>query len=130
MKEVLSYLQELIDQNVSVEDLKELLKKNTGKTQEKADQPKQEVVQSSPQQPTKKLFRIVVKSSDGDIVNIAIPLQLARYAMALKPQFITKHTEAHNIDVDTVIDMLEGNLSGDFINIESGDGDTVRIFVE
>lgn len=130
MKEVLSYLQELIDQNVSVEDLKELLKKNTGKTQEKADQPKQEVAQSSPEKVSKRLFRIVVNSSDGDIVNIAIPLQLARYVLALKPQVITKHTAAHNIDVDTIIDMLETNVTGDFINIESGDGDTVRIFVE
>ena len=136
MKDVLNYLQELMDQNVSVEELKGLLKERITKRESSASEvteeppKKQEVVQSKPSNVSKKLFRIAVKSNDGDTVNIQIPLQLARYVLAFKPKVITKHTKEHDIDFDLVLDMLEQNLTGDFVNIESSDGDTVRIFVE
>ncbi|MFU8787132.1 MAG: hypothetical protein ACNA7U_07755, partial [Candidatus Izemoplasmataceae bacterium] len=82
-------------------------------------------------QSSKKSIKIQVNSSDGDIVNIQVPVNFARLILkgGKKMNFNTKLNE-FDIDFEEVFNMIDQGELGELINIESADGDTVRIAVE
>lgn len=93
-------------------------------------EPKSEAVQLVPQQEKKNaddlVMRIVVDSSDGDKVRINLPLAVIKMGAdtgisidALK-----------GIDLQKVIELAEKGVLGKLVEVESSDGDTVKIFVE
>lgn len=77
-------------------------------------------------------FRIKVLSKDGDKVNVNIPLALAKVFVdsgADMPQIQGKDVLS-NIDFKQLFDLAEKGVIGKIIEVESGDGDNVEIWVE
>lgn len=78
-----------------------------------------------------KAIKIQVNSSDGDIVNIQVPVNFAR--LILKGKNTMKFSSKLNdfdIDFEEIFTMIDEGILGELVNIESADGDTVRIAVE
>jgi|AntRauTorcE11898_2_1112593.scaffolds.fasta_scaffold00058_48 hypothetical protein len=82
-----------------------------------------------------KMFKIRILSSDGDKVNVQIPLEFAK--MVLKSpgkKGIPKLNKLKEIDPDfdfsAIVDMIEAGTVGKLVDIQSNDGDIVEIVVE
>ncbi len=78
------------------------------------------------------LLRIVVDSADGDKVRVNLPLALVQVAMEMgmeMPQ-ISGNDALKNIDLNQIMELVRRGAVGNLVEVESADGDTVRIFVE
>ena len=78
------------------------------------------------------MLRIVVDSADGDKVRVNLPMALVQLAMEMgmeMPQ-ISGNDALKNIDLAQVMDLVRHGAMGNLIEVESADGDIVRIFVE
>ena len=78
------------------------------------------------------LLRIIVDSSDGDKVRINLPMALVQVAMETDvemPQISGKEA-LKNIDLNQIMELVRQGAIGNLVEVESVDGDTVRIFVE
>ncbi|MBD3236319.1 MAG: hypothetical protein GF330_06435 [Candidatus Eisenbacteria bacterium] len=84
-----------------------------------------------------KYLRVLVDSSDGDRVNIRVPLALVRTGIrlgAMMPEHAREKLEDRGIDLSQ-LSGLEGEellqaLRELTVDVDSSDGDTVRIFCE
>ena len=78
------------------------------------------------------MLRIVVDSSDGNKVRVNLPVALLQVALDVgmeMPQ-VSGNSAIKNIDLGQVMELIKQGVVGDLVEIESGDGDTVHIFVE
>lgn len=78
------------------------------------------------------MLRLIVDSSDGDHVKINIPMALVQVALELGlelPQ-VSGNGALKNIDLEQIVNMVRHGAMGNLLEVESGDGDIVRIFVE
>ena len=78
------------------------------------------------------LLRIIVDSSDGDKVRINLPMALVQIALDMgteMPQISGKEA-LKNIDLNQIMELVRHGAIGNLVEVESADGDTVRIFVE
>lgn len=78
------------------------------------------------------LLRIIVDSSDGDKVRINLPMALVQVALDMgteMPQISGKEA-LKNIDLNQIMELVRQGAIGNLVEVESADGDTVRIFVE
>ena len=78
------------------------------------------------------VLRVVVDSADGDKVRVNLPLALVEAAMEMgveMPQ-LTGNDALKNIDLGKIMDLVRCGLVGNLVEVDSADGDTVRIFVE
>jgi len=78
------------------------------------------------------MLRIVVDSSDGDKVRVNLPVALLQVALDVgmeMPQ-VSGNSAIKNIDLGQVMELIKQGVVGDLVEIESGDGNTVHIFVE
>ena len=78
------------------------------------------------------LLRIIVDSSDGDKVRINLPMALVQVALDMgteMPQISGKEA-LKNIDLNHIMELVRQGAIGNLVEVESADGDTVRIFVE
>ena len=78
------------------------------------------------------LLRIMVDSADGDKVRVNLPMALVQVAMDMgmeMPQLSGKET-LKNIDLNQILELVRQGAIGNLIEVESSDGDIVRIFVE
>ena len=77
-------------------------------------------------------LRIVVDSADGDKVRVNLPLALVQLAMEMgmeMPQ-VSGNNALKDIDWAQVMELVRHGVMGNLIEVESADGDIVRIFVE
>jgi len=75
-----------------------------------------------------KMLKVIVDSSDGDKVRIELPIEFAKL---LKNKKLTHIDDTDlDIDVDSLIQMINAGVVGEIVNIKSADGDEVRIIVE
>jgi hypothetical protein len=89
-------------------------------------------------QPSKRfsqMFKIQIKTNDGDKVNVQIPLEFAKIALrSQKHNILLSHTKLNDmnmdIDWDLIIKMIDEGVIGELVNIETADGDIVRIVIE
>lgn len=77
-----------------------------------------------------KSLKVYVKSDDGDVVNIQIPLNLAKMLVRSKGTSKQVNLGGCEVNVEDLIDLIESGTIGEFVNIESSDGDIVKVFVE
>jgi nitrogen regulatory protein PII len=77
-----------------------------------------------------KFIRIKVNSGDGDVVNVNIPLALARVAMRFVPKEARAELADKDINLDEVIEAIMSGAEGSIVDIKSGDGDIVQIYVD
>ena len=81
-------------------------------------------------------LHIYVESEDGDVVDMCVPLALAKFAMKSGLQIggrsIDKETRAQleEIDIDELVAAAKDGESGTLINIVSSDGDIVKIWFD
>ena len=78
------------------------------------------------------MLRIVVDSSDGDKVRVNLPMALVQLAMEMgmeMPQ-VSGNDALKGIDWAQVMDLVRHGVMGNLVEVESADGDIVRIFVE
>lgn len=88
--------------------------------------PAQEVIVNQKKAPFR-MLRIYVDSNDGDKVRIQIPIEFAKL---LKTQKFNANLRDNDIDIDALLDMINQGYTGELVNVESGDGDIVKIVVE
>jgi transcriptional regulator with XRE-family HTH domain len=78
------------------------------------------------------MLRIVVDSADGDKVCVNLPMALVQLAMEMgmeMPQ-LSGNNALKGIDLAQVMDLVRHGAMGNLVEVESADGDIVRIFVE
>ena len=78
------------------------------------------------------VLRIVVDSADGDKVRVNLPMALVQLAMEMgmeMPQ-VSGNDALKGIDWALVMDLVRHGAMGNLLEVESADGDIVRIFVE
>lgn len=78
------------------------------------------------------MFRIVVDSADGDKVRVNLPMALVQVAleMGMEMPQISGNGALKNIDLRKIMEMVSQGAVGNLVEVDSADGDTVRIFVE
>jgi hypothetical protein len=75
-----------------------------------------------------RMLRIYVDSHDGDKVRIQVPIEFAKLLKTGK--FNIDAIEDFDIDIDMLLQMINSGVIGELVNVESADGDTVKIVVE
>lgn len=79
----------------------------------------------------KLMFKIIVNSSDGDQVNINLPIAAVKiFANNSSNSIINGNKALEGIDFKQLLDLVEQGIIGEIVNINSSDGDKVRIVVE
>lgn len=78
------------------------------------------------------MLRIVVDSSDGDKVKVNIPMGMIQIAVdaGMEMPQITGNAALQKIDWNQILDLVRHGVMGNLVEVDSSDGDTVRIFVE
>ena len=78
------------------------------------------------------MLRITVDSADGDRVRVNVPMALVEVAMEIgmeMPQ-INGTNALKGVDLNKVLRLVREGLVGNLVEVDSADGDKVRIFVE
>ena len=78
------------------------------------------------------LLRITVDSAQGDKVRVNLPMALMEIAMEIgmeMPQ-INGNEALKGIDMKKVLEMVRLGFVGNLVEVDSADGDRIRIFVE
>ena len=83
------------------------------------------------------MLRMVVDSADGDKVRMNLPIAIVEAALDMGlnsgtgGSFMVGGTDlAKNIDFSKIMELVRQGLVGNLLEVESANGDTVRIFVE
>lgn len=78
------------------------------------------------------MLRIVVDSADGDKVRVNLPLALVQIALdtGLAMPQLSGNEALKNIDLNQIMELVRQGAIGNLVEVESADGDVVRIFVE
>ncbi len=74
-----------------------------------------------------RMLKILVDSKDGDVVRVQIPIEFAKL---LKSDKFKLNLSDSDIDIDALLEMISQGVMGEIVNIESADGDNVKIIVE
>lgn len=80
----------------------------------------------------KMLLKLNVKSSDGDIVKLNLPLALVKTALDIgmqMPEF-NGNDVVKNIDFKGILMMAESGVMGRLLEVQSADGDDIEIVIE
>ena len=78
-----------------------------------------------------KTLKVFIESSDGDIVNVQVPMLFARTFLKGSRHFGKKvDLEGLDVDIEAVLDLVDSGEIGELVNIQSSDGDTVRVVIE
>ena len=78
------------------------------------------------------MLKILVESGDGDKVRLNLPMQLVQVAldMGLELPQLSGNDALKKIDLGKILELVRQGVIGDLVQVESKDGDSVRIFVE
>ena len=78
------------------------------------------------------MLRIVVDSKDGDNVRVNLPMPLVQAAidMGMETSLVSGNQSLKGIDLKQILELVHQGVIGNLVEVESSDGDTVRIFVE
>ncbi|MBS3973214.1 MAG: hypothetical protein KGZ84_09485 [Erysipelotrichia bacterium] len=80
----------------------------------------------------KKMLRVVVDSAKGDVVRINVPTSLVKAGLNLSGQLKVDGNpiDMKGVDVDMIMAAIEEGATGEIVNVESADGDVVKIFID
>lgn len=80
----------------------------------------------------KLLFKISIKSADGDEININLPLSVIKVLVEnnSNTNIISGNESLKNIDFASLLSLAEQGVIGEIVNIKSADGDIIKIVVE
>lgn len=94
---------------------------------------KKEIVrQEENKDKNKLLFKISIKSADGDTVNVNLPLSVIKVLVEnnSNTNIISGNESLKNIDFASLLSLAEQGVIGEIVNIKSADGDIIKIVVE
>jgi hypothetical protein len=114
-------LQMVKDGDINIEEAAKLL--------EALDAPTPNVVRA---QNSKQKLRILVDSANGDTVRINVPISLIKAGVNLASQLNVngQPIDMKGVDMDMVKKAIEDGETGEIVDIQTSDGENVRIFVE
>ena len=78
------------------------------------------------------LLRITVDSAEGDRIRVNLPMALVEIAMEIGMEMPQSNGNdaLEGIDMKKVLEMVRLGFVGNLVEVDSADGDRVRIFVE
>ena len=78
------------------------------------------------------MLRVIVDSAEGDKVRVNLPLSLVQVCLEMGVQMpqINGNEALKNIDLAQIVQLVQHGAVGNLVEVESADGDVVRIFVE
>ena len=78
------------------------------------------------------LLRITVDSHEGDKVRVNLPMALVQVAleMGMEMPQVSGNDALKNIDWTKIMELVRHGAMGNLVEVDSADGDPVRIFVE
>ena len=81
---------------------------------------------------SKMMLKIVVESLEGDKIKINLPLSLIQAAidMGISMPEISSNDSLKNIDLNKILELVKQGVIGNLMEVESAEGDIVKIFVE
>lgn len=94
------------------------------------------VVTALPEEQHKELsdmiLRIVVESSDGDTVKVNLPISLIQTVLesGMEMPQVNGSEMLKSIDISKILELAAKGVVGNLVEVDSADGDKVRIFVE
>ncbi|MBU1141995.1 MAG: hypothetical protein KKG64_05670 [Firmicutes bacterium] len=109
---------------ISAEEAENLLGSMDGPSEPKYAE---QIIVSNNKKAPFKMLKIFVDSNDGDVVRIQIPIEFAKL---LKTGKFNMNLKDSDIDIDALLEMISAGVMGEIVNIQSADGDNVRIVVE
>ena len=99
----------------------------------KAELPAVRVLPPAERKPlTDMMLRITVDSADGDRVRVNLPIALVEIALEIgmeMPQ-INGTDALKGIDLHKILELVRQGLVGNLVEVDSADGDKIRVFVE
>lgn len=80
----------------------------------------------------KQKLRVIVDSANGDTVRINVPLSLIKAGVNLATQLNVngQPIDMKGVDMDMIMKAIEDGATGEIVDIQTSDGDNVKIFVE
>ncbi len=78
------------------------------------------------------MLRIVVDSADGDRVRVNLPVSLVQVAldMGMEMPVASGNDAMKHIDLSQVMELIKHGAMGNLVEVDTEDGDCVRVFVE
>ncbi len=95
---------------------------------EKAPTPNQPEAITAAKKGPFRMLKIMVDSEDGDKVRVNVPVEFAK--LLKKGRFGNVNLDNLEIDLDSIIDMVQTGLNGELVSVDTEDGDHVKIIVE
>lgn len=81
-----------------------------------------------------KFFRLKVLSHDGDKVNMQLPVKVIREILKVTGKIPMKMDGMDGINMDdlmnTIVSCLDNEVMGEIMNVESADGDIVKMYID
>lgn len=80
----------------------------------------------------RKMLRVTVDSAKGDVVRINVPTSLVKAGLNLSNQLKIdgNPVDMKGVDVDMIMAAIEEGATGEIVNVESAEGDVVKIFID
>ena len=78
------------------------------------------------------MLRVIVDSRDGDKVRVNLPMALVQVAvdMGMEMPQVNGNPTLKGIDWNQIMELIRHGAVGNLVEVESANGDVVRIFVE
>ncbi len=92
-----------------------------------APESEQKAVTQNKKQPFR-MLKIIVDTADGEKVRVNIPVEFAK--LLKNGKFGNTSLDDFEIDMDSIVEMVNQGVLGELITIDTEDGDHVRIVVE
>ena len=102
-------------------------------TGESAETPEVKMLPPEQRKDTKDMMlRIIVESAEGDKVRVNLPFALVQAAadMGIQIPQLNSNDALKDIDLVQILTLVQHGAVGNLVEVESADGDVVRIFVE
>ncbi|MBU1094696.1 MAG: hypothetical protein KKH01_09590 [Firmicutes bacterium] len=109
---------------INADDAERLLSSMERPSEEKFAE---QVIVTNPKKAPFRMLKILVDSQDGDVVRVQIPIEFAKL---LKTDKFKMNLQDTDIDIDALLEMISQGVMGEIVNIQSADGDNVKIIVE
>lgn len=80
----------------------------------------------------RKMLRVTVDSAKGDVVRINVPTSLVKAGLNLSNQLKIdgNPVDMKGVDVDMIMAAIEEGATGEIVNVESAEGDIVKILID
>jgi hypothetical protein len=82
--------------------------------------------------PQPKMLRVKVDSVDGDVIRVNVPLSLLKAGVDLanKINIDGQSIQSKGVDVDFIMQAIEEGATGEIVNIQSAEGDSVLVSID